>query len=174
MSGCSTHDCGVTAVAAFSLYSGVFGLSRLLMPSLFPKTMARLHKQPGACGYWDSSVASTLNGVLNALLVVHTVIREPALFSSEVCSRLVARPTDLSTRAAADAHCLCVLSGRMPFSKRQTHAGWRSSFLRGVPGSSSVSYSTGVCGKVAGRCSCTTARQLLPGPSTCKVGTGMP
>lgn len=53
------------------------------MVTLCPKLYDRLRKQPGACGYWDASVASTVNAFVNVGLTVVAIAREPTLMTSD-------------------------------------------------------------------------------------------
>jgi hypothetical protein len=80
---CDVQDCSATAAAAFCFYCALFAVSRVVTPLLFPVAAAKLRAQSGGCGYWDSSVCSTVNGAINSLLVVATVLREPALLRSD-------------------------------------------------------------------------------------------
>lgn len=82
METCDARTEYATAACAISCYTIIAGLSRLLMPFVVPKTYARLAEKPGARGYWESSVAATLNGMFNPVLAVLTVYYEPAFFTS--------------------------------------------------------------------------------------------
>ena len=71
-----------TSAACIMLYTVTLVVSRLLSPAVAPATYARLAEMPGQRGYWDSSVASTLNGIANTLLACRVVWRHPTLVSS--------------------------------------------------------------------------------------------
>merc|ERR1712083_1235599 len=52
------------------------------MPCLVPDTYRRLAREPGGCSYWDASVAAAVNAVLNGVLAIYAIVREPALLNS--------------------------------------------------------------------------------------------
>ena len=83
MSACDPATCAGTAVVTMALYTAIFGLSWLTMPTLFPKTFARLGKEPGACGYWCGSVCSTTNGLVNVALALWILNRSPEHFTTD-------------------------------------------------------------------------------------------
>ena len=53
----------------------------VLSPAIAPVTYKKLGLEPGQQGFWDSSVASTVNGAVNTLLVIGVVAREPRLLT---------------------------------------------------------------------------------------------
>ena len=61
---CSADDTLVYGGAWFAFSVLTFALSRTLSPKYFPATYSRVASEPGGRGYWDSSVASLINGVL--------------------------------------------------------------------------------------------------------------
>ena len=80
ITGCDSQSCLTLSAGCFAFYSIVLLGSRFVFsPAIAPVTYAKLAKQPGAQGYWDSSFASTVNGVINTVLVVIVVAREPRL-----------------------------------------------------------------------------------------------
>lgn len=79
---CDPTTCWTTAVGCVGFYSLVLLGSRFVFsPAIAPVTYQRLGKQPGQQGYWDSSFASTVNGVINTILVVWVVARDPRLLT---------------------------------------------------------------------------------------------
>ena len=79
---CEPASCARVALGTIAVYSTVLWLSRhVISPGIAPITYKRLAKQPGQQGYWDSCVASSVNGMVNTILVIATVRREPRLLS---------------------------------------------------------------------------------------------
>lgn len=79
---CDPQACASTAVGTLAVYCAILWISRhILSPAIAPVTYSTLAKQPGQQGYWDSSVASTVNGIVNTLLVVSVVSRDPQLLT---------------------------------------------------------------------------------------------
>ena len=80
---CDVGLCAATSAACLGLYGGTLLASRFLFsPAVAPVTYRKLAGQPGQQGYWDSSVASTLNGIVNTILVFVMLWRDPRLVSS--------------------------------------------------------------------------------------------
>ena len=79
MPPCDPSAAVATSAVCLAAYSATLVASRLLSPLVAPKTYASLASQPGAQGYWHSSVASALNGAVNTVLVVLAWRREPRL-----------------------------------------------------------------------------------------------
>jgi len=64
-------------------YSAILLLSRFVIsPMIAPKTYKSLAATPGEQGYWDSSVASTINGVVNTCFVLRLWWSDPQLLYS--------------------------------------------------------------------------------------------
>ena len=61
---CSADDTLVYGGAWFAFSVLTFALSRTLSPKYFSGDDSRAASEPGGRGYWDSSVASLINGVL--------------------------------------------------------------------------------------------------------------
>ena len=82
ITGCDSQSCLRISAGCLIFYSFVLAGSRFVFsPAIAPVTYAKLAKQPGAQGYWDSSFASTVNGVINTVLVVWVVARDPRLLT---------------------------------------------------------------------------------------------
>ena len=79
---CDADDALRTAAVAFAFHCAVGLLSRLSMPVLFPVTAKKLDAQAGMRSYWDSSVASTVVGVINPMLAVSAIYSRPEFFTS--------------------------------------------------------------------------------------------
>jgi len=77
---CDLSRCAATSVGCFLFYSSVIGLSRLLSPILAPVSYKQLARKPGQQGFWDSSVASVVNAIVNCTLVLRAWYRDPLLF----------------------------------------------------------------------------------------------
>ena len=82
MASCDATLGTVNLLVWLLVAAGLFCLSRLLSPVLTPRTYAQLRNEPGGCGYWDSSVASSLNAVLLVVFAAIALAREPQLLLS--------------------------------------------------------------------------------------------
>jgi hypothetical protein len=79
---CDTQDCLQVSATCIVGYLILFvGGHYLFWPTLFPKTYARLAKEPGKQPYFDSSCASFTNTYL-AVLAVMAFMRTPDLLTS--------------------------------------------------------------------------------------------
>ena len=76
---CDPSAALATSAVCFAAYTATLVASRVITPLVVPNTYAKLANQPGAHGYWHSSVASSLNGCVNTVLVVLAWRREPRL-----------------------------------------------------------------------------------------------
>ena len=76
---CDPSAALATSAVCFAAYTATLVASRVITPLVVPNTYAKLANQPGAHGYWHSSVASALNGCVNTVLVVLAWRREPRL-----------------------------------------------------------------------------------------------
>ena len=76
---CDPSAALTTSAVCFAAYTATLVASRVITPLVVPNTYAKLANQPGAHGYWHSSVASALNGCVNTVLVVLAWRREPRL-----------------------------------------------------------------------------------------------
>ena len=80
--GCDGADCLQIAAISTSCYLMLFACGRFVFyPALFPETYSQMAKTPGAQGFFDSSVASTINSYLGVLAVL-AFMRTPELLSS--------------------------------------------------------------------------------------------
>lgn len=81
---CSADDTLVYGGAWFAFSVLTFALSRTLSPKYFPATYSRVASEPGGRGYWDSSVASLINGVLLGTAGLGAFIRSsPVVMGSD-------------------------------------------------------------------------------------------
>ena len=71
----------VTAAVSAGAFSAILLGSRLITP-LLSSTYRALDQESGAQGYWDSSVASTLNGIFNSCFALREFLRQPSLLTS--------------------------------------------------------------------------------------------
>lgn len=77
---------------AFLFHTVVAALSHLVTPVIFPATSRKLDAQPGMRAYWDSSVASTLVGVLNPAFAAWIMYKQPGFFTAADGAPFMASP----------------------------------------------------------------------------------